>query len=363
MRGVAVIAAIRAAGQSRGMARSVALLAVPNAQILDVTGPLEVFSSTNRELRDRGATRDAYRTRLLTPAGGACPTSSGVSLQADGKLAGQRGALDTLVVAGGLGIRPALDDAALLANLRRVSRRARRVTSVCTGAFLLAEIGTLDGRRATTHWSACAALARRHPRVQVEVDPIFVRDGAVWTSAGVTAGMDLALALVEEDHGRDVALAVARRLVMFLKRPGGQSQFSGWLDAQRALEDPLDAVRNHVIDHPAEDLRVETLAQRAGMSPRNFARVFARASGVTPARFVEAARVEAARVLLEEGADALEPVAAACGFGSVETLRRAFLRRLKVGPAEYRRRFRRRGAEPAASPLPPTRHAPEEART
>ena len=328
------------------MARTVALLAVPNAQILDVTGPLEVFSSTNRELRDRGARADAYRTRLVAPSAGPVPTSSGVTLVAEARLAGMRGAVDTLVVAGGVGVREALGDTRLLAALRRVASRSRRVTSVCTGAFLLAELGWLDGRRATTHWTACRALARRHPAVRVEVDPIYVRDGDVWTSAGVTAGMDLALALVEADHGRELALQVARRLVMFLKRPGGQSQFSGWLDAQGTVDDPVGEVRSFILGHPAEDLRVEALARRASMSPRNFARVFTRATGQTPARFVERARVEAARRLLEDGAEALEGVAEACGFGSVETLRRSFLRRVRVAPAAYRKRFQHGATTP-----------------
>ncbi len=321
------------------MARSVAILAVPNAQILDVTGPLEVFSSTNRELRDGGAQDDAYRTRLVTPDGADASTSSGVCLVADGRLATLRGPLDTLVVAGGLGIARALRDERLLGTLRKTAARAERVASVCTGAFLLAEIGLLDGRRATTHWSACEALTRRYPAVRVEVDPIYVRDGNVWTSAGVTAGMDLALAMVEADHGRSVALQVARRLVLFLKRPGGQSQFGGWLDAQGAVDDAIGEVRSYILDHPAADLRVEVLARRAAMSPRHFARRFAEEIGVPPARFVEQARVEAARRLLEDGAEGLAGVAEACGFGSVETLRRAFLRRVRVGPAAYRKRF------------------------
>ena len=322
-----------------GVARPIAILAVPDAQILDVTGPLEVFSTTNRELRDRGAQHDAYRTRLVTPDGEPATTSAGVSLVAQARLGGLRGRLDTLVVAGGRGIAPALEDAGLLRGLARVSARAERIASVCTGAFLLAEIGLLDGRRATTHWSACDMLARRHPQVRVEADPIYVRDGDVWTSAGVTAGMDLALAMVEADHGREVALQVARRLVLFLKRPGGQSQFSGWLDAQESVDDALADVQRHILEHPAEDHRVERLAARAAMSPRHFARRFAETTGLTPARFVERARVEAARRLLEDGADALDPVADACGFGSVETLRRAFLRRMRVGPAAYRKRF------------------------
>ena len=210
---------------------------------------------------------------------------------------------------------------------------------MCSGAFLLAEAGLLDGRRATTHWDACAALAARYPSVRVEPDPIFVRDGRVYTSAGVTAGMDLALALVEEDCGRELALAVARRLVFFLKRPGGQSQFSAQLSAQIAEREQLRDLQSWIVEYPEADLSVEALARRVAMSPRNFARVFAREAGITPARFVERVRVEAARRRLVESTSNVDSVAEACGFGSAETLRRAFLRSVHVSPAAYRNRF------------------------
>jgi transcriptional regulator GlxA family with amidase domain len=232
------------------------------------------------------------------------------------------------------------NDAALIARLRRVAARPRRLGSVCTGAFLLAATGLLDGRRATTHWAFCEQLAAEHPRIEVDPDPIFVRDGNVYTSAGVTSGMDLALALVEEDHGRELALAVARWLVLFLKRPGGQSQFSAQLSAQLASRAPLQELQAWIVENVGEDLSVAALAARAGMSPRNFARVFTREVGVTPARFVETARVEAARRQLEEnGGQGVDGVAFTCGFGSAETLRRAFLRTLRVSPRDYRSRF------------------------
>jgi transcriptional regulator GlxA family with amidase domain len=214
------------------------------------------------------------------------------------------------------------------------------VASVCSGAFVLAAAGLLDGRRATTHWSACDLLARLHPSVTVDPDPIYVRDGDVYTSAGVTAGMDLALAMVEDDLGRDVALAVARRLVLFLHRPGDQSQFSAQLSTQWSDRDPLRRLQQWIADHPGGDLAVEALAARAGMSPRHFARCFRDDTGVTPARYVATVRLEAARRRLEESDDAVEHVAAACGFGTAETMRRAFLRALGVAPTEYRRRFR-----------------------
>ncbi len=328
------------------MPRRIVMAAFPDVQILDVTGPLEVFSTASRLLQRAGrAGAAAYSTELVARRAGRLRTSSGLELWASRPLGAVRGPVDTLLVAGGEGTVAALGDPMLIRWLRRTAPRARRVASVCSGAFLLAEAGLLDGRRATTHWGVCEELARRHPRVRVERDPIFVRDGRIWTSAGITAGMDLALALVEEDHGRELALSVARWLVFFLKRPGGQSQFSAQLSAQIAEREPLAELQSFVVEHPEADCSVETLARRAGMSPRNFARVFGREVGMTPARFVENARVEAARRLLEEGDAGVEDVAAAVGFGSAETLRRAFLRRVRVGPAAYRSRFRGEAAE------------------
>jgi transcriptional regulator GlxA family with amidase domain len=248
-------------------------------------------------------------------------------------------ALDTLIVAGGTGTREALADHTLIDWIRKVAPRTRRVASVCTGAFLLAEAGLLDGRRATTHWSACALLAERYPAVDVDPDPIYARDGNVYTSAGVTAGMDLALALVEEDMGRDVALAIARQLVLFLRRPGSQSQFSAQLSGQIADRDQLRELQGWIADHPGEDLSVAALARRAGLSERHLARSFHKEVGETPARYVETVRLESARRRLEESGEPVAAVAVACGFGTAETMRRAFLRRLGVGPAEYRRRF------------------------
>jgi transcriptional regulator GlxA family with amidase domain len=217
--------------------------------------------------------------------------------------------------------------------------RVARLASVCTGAFVLAEAGVLDGKRAATHWQSCARLAERYPNVRVEPDPIFVRAGHVYTSAGVTAGMDLALALVEEDHGPKVARQVARQLVLFLKRPGGQAQFSAQLEAQLADRAPLAELTAWMADHLAADLSVEALARRAAMSPRNFARVFVRAYGSTPARHVEKLRLEAAQRRLEESDAGVDAIAAECGFGTRESLRRAFARTLRVSPTAYRARF------------------------
>jgi transcriptional regulator GlxA family with amidase domain len=309
--------------------KRVVVIAFPGVQSLDVAGPVEVFA-------DAGG----YAITLATPDGQAVCTSSGLLLAADCAVSKLRGPVDTLVVAGGEGTADALADRALIDAVRRLARRARRVTSVCSGAFLLAEAGLLDGRRATTHWSACDLLARLYPAVDVDPDPIFTRDGNVWTSAGVTAGMDLALALVEDDLGRDAALAIARRLVLFLRRPGSQSQFSAHLAAQTAERDGLRTVQRWIAEHPADDLSVARLADRAGMSVRHFARSFADEVGVTPARYVEQVRLEAARRLLEEADDGVEAVARRCGFGTAETMRRRFLRALHLAPAEYRRRFR-----------------------
>ena len=321
--------------------RRIALVAFPDVQVLDVTGPLEVFGRTARWLQEHGRRTDpAYTTELLaTQAGTIATSSSGLRLVVDRSVQQVRGRIDTLLVAGGIGTRAAMQDRVLLRWLRRMAPRVRRLGSVCTGTFVLAEAGLLDGRRVTTHWRACQTLAQRYPQISVEPDPIFVRDGHIYTSAGVTAGMDLALALVEQDHGHAVALEVARELVLFLRRPGGQSQFSAQLALQAADRTPLRELQAWIVDHPAGDLSVPALAARVAMSPRNFARVFVREVGSSPARFVEAVRLDAARRRLEESSNGIEAVAAECGFGSAESMRRVFLRHLRVGPSAYRRRF------------------------
>jgi transcriptional regulator GlxA family with amidase domain len=317
------------------VSRRIVVVVHPGIQSLDAVGPIEVFSTANRE-----AGRTAYTTEVVATTGPTVRAMSGLEIVIDHRLRGVRGALDTLVVAGGDGTVDAMRDGALLEGVRRLAGRARRVTSVCSGAFILAEAGLLDGRRATTHWSVCELLARRYPSITVEPDPIFVRDGNVYTSAGVTAGMDLALALVEDDLGRDIALAVARRLVLFLRRPGNQSQFSAQLAAQVAQRDTLRDVQQWISDHPGADLSIATMAERAGMSERNFARCFKDEVGVTPGRYVEGVRLEVARRMLEETDESVARVAVAGGFGTAETMRRVFLRSLRTGPMEYRRRFR-----------------------
>jgi transcriptional regulator GlxA family with amidase domain len=314
-----------------------------DVQSLDVTGPTEVFS-----LADRAAATSTYSIELVCEGGGPVRTSSGLELRPHRSLEDCRGPIDTLIVAGGIGVRDAARDERLISWIRLAARRSRRVASVCTGAFLLARAGLLDGRRATTHWDACGALARRYPTIDVDPDPIFVRDGHVYTSAGVTAGIDLALALVEEDLGARAALGVARSLVLFVRRPGGQAQFSAGLAVQAAARPGIRELQEWIADRLDDDLSVPALADRCFMSPRNFARVFAREVGTTPASYVESLRLERARMLLETTELQLDEVARRCGFGTVETLRRVFARRLGASPSHYRARFNviplRRGA-------------------
>jgi len=316
------------------MPRRVVIVALPEVQPLDVTGPAEVFASAASVA---GGDVAAYTIEVVAPGGAPIPTDSGYAIAPAGALEAVRGPIDTLLVAGGAGARHA--SAETVARVRRLAARADRVASVCTGAYVLAAAGLLDGRRATTHWSWCDDLQRRHPAVTVERDPIFVVDGPVRTSAGVTAGMDLALALVEEDLGPRVALEVARWLVVFVKRPGGQAQFSAQLAGQSADRVPLRELQAWIADHLDADLSVPALAARACMSERHFARAFKAETGMTPAVYVESLRVERARLALESGAAPIDAVAARCGFGTVETLRRAFARRLGVSPTAYRNRF------------------------
>jgi transcriptional regulator GlxA family with amidase domain len=315
--------------------RVIEVLAFPAVQLLDVTGPLQVFASANDLVAEAGGA-PPYVLRVVAK-GGSVTASAGLGIAAR-PLPRTGATLDTLIVAGGPGVDAAAADPALVKWIRERARIARRVASVCTGAFLLAASGVLDGRRAVTHWSYCAALARRFPAVRVESDPIFVRDGAIWTSAGVTAGIDLALALVEEDLGRTVALAVARYLVVFLKRPGGQAQFSTALSLQ-AAEDKFGALHDWIVRHLADDISLGVLASQAGMSERSFSRRYAEATGLTPVHAVERLRVEAARRLLSESRLPVKRISRRCGFGSEETMRRSFLRLLATTPQDYRSRF------------------------
>lgn len=311
--------------------RTVLVVLFDGVQSLDVTGPLEVFAGAENH------TPGSYRIRTASLDGAPVRTSSALTLVPDQSLA-DASEPHTLLVPGGQGTRH--PDPRLTDWLRRHGPRAERLVSVCTGAVLLATAGLLDGRRATTHWAYCDKLARDHPAVEVDPDPIYVRDGHVATSAGVTSGIDLALALVEDDLGRDTALAIARHLVVFLRRPGNQAQFSAQLAAQTARREPLREVQQWISEHPDGDLSVESLAARARLSPRHFARSFQAETGVTPGRYVDRVRLEHARRLLEDTADGVEEISRASGYGTPEAMRRAFVKALGTAPAEYRRRFR-----------------------
>lgn len=329
--------------------RPIEILGFPQAQLLDIAGPLQVFATAN-QLEEAAGRPPPYASRLVA-AEAVVQSSAGLGLLA-APLPGEGEAVDTLLVAGGPGVHAACAAGPLPGWIAARAARARRTASVCSGAFLLGAAGLLAGRRVATHWRWCAELARRHPEARVEAEPIFLRDGAVWSSAGVTAGIDLALALVEEDAGGALALSVARHLVVFLKRPGGQAQFSAALSLQ-AAEDRFGALHRWIAAHPGEDLSLAALAQRAGMSERSFSRHHAAATGLTPARAVERLRVEAARRLLLDTSWPAKRIAQRCGFGTEETMRRSFLRLLGTSPGGYRERFRAapdaRGALPGAA--------------
>jgi transcriptional regulator GlxA family with amidase domain len=315
-------------------ARHVLVLAVQDCLSLDLFGPVEVFQHACLEVPG------AYRVDVVGPTDGNSITMQNGLRLSVAPLPEPPPRHDTLVIAGGSGTLAAAGNPDIVDWVLHASRRARRTTSVCTGAFLLAAAGLLDDRRATTHWAFSDELARRYPRVAVDPDPVFIHEGDVWTSAGITAGIDLALALVEEDLGSTTALAVARALVVFLKRPGGQAQFSRALSAQQAARPELRELQAWIAGHLHQDLTIPVLAERVLMSERSFTRAFHREIGQTPAAYVEALRIERARSLLEDGAPSLEAVAQATGFASAEVLRRAFHRHLGVSPADYRERFR-----------------------
>lgn len=310
------------------MTRTLVFALFPDFQLLDATGPIAAF-----EIAARFVPR-AYRQRLAAVVPGRVLSSAGVALDAEplGALAG----VDTLIVAGGDGTRQAYRDPRLMRFLRRAATRVRRVASVCSGALLLAEAGLLDGRRATTHWSRAQQLARLYPAVQVEPDRIWVRDGKFWTSAGITAGIDLALAMIADDLGPAVARDVARQLVVYAQRPGGQTQHSELLELG-APQGPFAALNAWARANLCADLSVDALAARVHMSRRNFARAYAAAVGVTPAKAIERLRVEAARAAIESGESSIQVVAMDCGFGDLERMRRAFIRLFGAPPSSLRR--------------------------
>ena len=333
--------------------RTVVVLAYPGLQSLDAVGPFEVFAGATRVAEAEGLGA-GYRPVLVSAGGGQIRAESGLTLGTE-PWSEVEGPFDTLVVPGGRGVDEARGDRRLVEWVHDAAQRSRRVATVCSGTFLAAEAGLLEGRRVTTHWARARQLARQFPGLVVDPDPIYIRDGKHWSSAGVTAGIDLALALVREDLGAAAAQTVARWLVMFLHRPGGQTQFAAPVWVPRAERPTMREVQERIESDPGGDHRLPVLADAAAMSVRHFARVFTEEVGQTPGRYVERVRVEAARRRLEESDDTLPVVAASCGFGSEETLRRAFHRQLGVAPDAYRHRFgpsEGRGAEPHSERRP-----------
>ena len=320
------------------------IVAYPGVQSLDVAGPFEVFAGAGRAARACGRT-GGYEVEVVSTTGGTVPSESGLGLGTS-PLPRPTTAVDTLVVPGGGGVTAAQDDPGLVAWVGETAARARRVATVCSGSFLAARAGLLDGHRVTTHWARAGELAAGYPAVEVDADPIYVRDRRVWSSAGVTAGIDLSLALVEDDPGTDVSQLIARWLVMFLHRPGGQTQFAAPVWAPRARRSVVRESQDRVETDPGGDHRVATMAAVASMSERHFSRLFTSEVGETPSRYVERIRTEAARRELESTGDTLEVIAVRCGFGTAETLRRTFQRRVHCSPDAYRRRFRRTPPEP-----------------
>ena len=330
-----------------GRVRRIGFLVYDDIEALDICGPLGAFAYADYYLRDAGRTKEpSYEILVIAASPGLVRTQSGLQIAATHGF-GQTGPpLDTLIVVGGLGAEAAASDPDLIAWLRATAPHVRRLASVCTGAFLLAAAGLLNDRRVTTHWMFCDRLAELHPSLSIARDLIFVRDGHVYTSGGITSGIDLALALIEEDVGRDIAMSVARIMVVFLRRPGGQTQFSPFLYAQTNARRDIRELQGWILANPAERLDVASLAERVSMSPRNFARSFRAETRMTPGKFVELARIAAARCSLEQTDQAAEAIAGACGFGTEERMRRAFQRHLQVGPRDYRKRFRSALAPP-----------------
>ena len=337
-----------AACQSNPKTRTIGIVAFDGVEIIDLTGPMEVFALTNIGLQQSGAqTETAYQFLVLAREAGLITASCGLKIQADVSYADPLPDIDTLIIPGSPDVSCVLADPQLIDWVKFKSHSVRRVVSVCTGAFLLAQAGLLEGRSATTHWAFCDRLAADYPAVRVEPDRIFLRDGHISTSGGITSGIDLALALVEEDWGRELALLGARYMVVFLKRPGGQSQFSGYLASEATQHPSLRELQHWIMEHPAEDLSLEALAARMAMSPRNFSRVFRAETGTTPAKFVEKARIDAARHYLAASDQRIETIAIMSGFGDDERMRRAFVRHLGISPQNFRARFGEALVEPS----------------
>lgn len=321
--------------------RTIAMLAVSNSVMLDVCAPLDVFSFVNLWLQMSGlSSKPVYALSIVAHESGPVSTTSGIKIFADKSFDDAHDDVDTLLIAGGIGAEYDSPDPRVVAYLQRMAPKARRIASICTGAFLLAESGLLNGRKATTHWMFCERFAQKYPFIQVDADRIYVRDGHIYTSGGVTSGIDLALALVEEDWGHKTALMVARAIVVFMSRPGGQSQFSALLLNEAKNRKDFRELQAWITVNLQTDLSIEALSERMAMSPRNFSRVFTEETGTTPAKFVEIVRLEAARNKLERTVETVDVIAVQCGFGNAEHMRRTFQRHLKISPQNYRERFR-----------------------
>ena len=333
IRGIHGVDDTRLSVHTEFMARKVLIVGFPGVQALDVVGPHEVFSGASM------LTKGGYDVVMASVGGRAVTTPTGLAFAAS-PLPDPSDTVDTVVLPGGGGVQEARADAELIGWIKSVSRTARRVVTVCTGTFLAAEAGLLDGHRATTHWAFAERLASEFPAVDVDPDPIFVRSSeTVWTAAGVTAGIDLALSLVEDDHGTEVAQTVARWLVLYLRRPGGQTQFAAPVWMPRAKRISVREVQEAIETEPGGSHSIDELARRAAMSPRHFTRVFTDEVGEAPGQYVERVRTEAARRQLEETDDTVVAIAARCGFGTAETMRRNFIRRVGISPDQYRKAF------------------------
>lgn len=326
--------------------RTIGIILYPGVEIIDVVGPMEVFIFANTRLKKEGLTTEpVYRIEVIAKDGQPVTTLSGLQVIPTSTFSEFDEHLDTLIIPGGEIPNIAEQDTDLMAWINAYSNKTRRLASICTGAFVLAKSGLLDGHRVTTHWNYGNRLTEAYPGISVEPDRIFVRDGSIWSSGGITSGIDLALAMLEEDWGHPLALFIAQYLVVYLKRPGGQSQYSAYLSNDAVKRRDIRELQAWIMENLAADLKVETLAERVNMSPRNFARIFIAETGITPAKFVERVRIDLSRHYLENTHLQIAEVAQKVGFNDTETMRRTFIRHVSINPFDYRARFGKRSSD------------------